>query len=182
MYLKNNEYNPPLEEITLEIKLDLKEDIGLIIIDYEVDDISGSGGISNANKTLISHNDTLTYTLNKQEFNNLSNIENLIINFKIITKYIDPNYENIYPEEYTSIIAPIQIKARALARGDLEAEVDRRLKDDYERFMPFRVHTVYNEIKNNNGRLDEAIREVEVIINKHIKECEENKCKKTKKK
>ncbi len=110
-YLKNNEYNTPLEEITLEMKLDLKEDIGLIIIDYEVDDISGSGGISNANKTLISHNDTLTYTLNKQEFNNLSNIENLIINFKIITKYIDPNYENIYPEEYTSIIAPIQIKA-----------------------------------------------------------------------
>ncbi len=110
-YLKNNEYSTPLEEITLEIKLDLKEDIGLIIIDYEVDDISGSGGISNANKTLISHNDTLTYTLNKQEFNNLSNIENLIINFKIITKYIDPNYENIYPEEYTSIIAPIQIKA-----------------------------------------------------------------------
>lgn len=110
-YLKNNKYNTPLEEITLEIKLDLKEDIGLIIIDYEVDDISGSGGISNANKTLISYNDTLTYTLNKQEFNNLSNIENLIINFKIITKYIDPNYENIYPEEYTSIIAPIQIKA-----------------------------------------------------------------------
>lgn len=110
-YLKNNEYSTPLEEITLEIKLDLKEDIGLIIIDYEVDDISGSGGISNANKTLISYNDTLTYTLNKQEFNNLSNIENLIINFKIITKYIDPNYENIYPEEYTSIIAPIQIKA-----------------------------------------------------------------------
>ena len=110
-YLKNNEYNTPLEEITLEIKLDLKEDIGLIIIDYEVDDISGSGGISNANKTLISHNDTLTYTLNKQEFNNLSNIENLIINFKIITKYIDPNYENIYPEEYTSTMSPIQIKA-----------------------------------------------------------------------
>lgn len=110
-YLKNNEYSTPLEEITLEIKLDLKEDIGLIIIDYEVDDISGSGGISNANKTLISHNDTLTYTLNKQEFNNLSNIENLIINLKIITKYIEPNYENIYPEEYTSIIAPIQIKA-----------------------------------------------------------------------
>ena len=110
-YLKNNKYNTPLEEITLEIKLDLKEDIGLIIIDYEVDDISVSGGISNANKTLISYNDTLTYTLNKQEFNTLSNIENLIINFKIITKYIDPNYENIYPEEYTSIIAPIQIKA-----------------------------------------------------------------------
>lgn len=110
-YLKNKEFIPALEEITLKIKLNLKEDIGLIIVDYTVDDVSGSGGISNANKTLISHNDTLTYTLNKQEFNNLSNIENLIIKFKIITKYIDPNYENIYPEEYTSIIAPIQIKA-----------------------------------------------------------------------
>lgn len=110
-YLKNKEFIPALEEITLKIKLNLKEDIGLIIVDYTVDDVSGSGGISNANKTLISHNDTLTYTLNKQEFKSLTNIENLIIKFKIITKYINPNYENIYPEEYTSIIAPIQIKA-----------------------------------------------------------------------
>lgn len=100
------------------------------------------------------------------------------IGFKELKAYVGNN--KIVP---IFITAPQEeIKARALARGDLEAEVDRRLKDDYERFMPFRVHTVYNEIKNNNGRLDEAIREVEVIINKHIKECEESKNKKTKKK
>ena len=75
-----------------------------------------------------------------------------------------------------------ELKARALARGDFEAEVDRRLKDDYERFMDFRVRTVYHEVKNTNGRLEEAIKEVENIITKHINEVEEVKCKKKRKK
>ena len=75
-----------------------------------------------------------------------------------------------------------ELKARALARGDLEAEVDRRLKDDYERFMDFRVRTVYHEVKNTNGRLEEAIKEVENIIIKHINEVKEIKCKTKRKK
>ena len=75
-----------------------------------------------------------------------------------------------------------ELKARALARGDLEAEVDRRLKDDYERFMDFRVRTVYHEVKNGEGRLEEAIKEVEGIITKHINEVKEVKCKMKRKK
>ena len=75
-----------------------------------------------------------------------------------------------------------ELKARALARGDLEAEVDRRLKDDYERFMDFRVRTVYHEVKNGEGRLEEAIKEVEKIITKHINEVKEIKCKMKRKK
>ena len=75
-----------------------------------------------------------------------------------------------------------ELKARALARGDLEAEVDRRLKDDYERFMDFRVRTVYYEVKNGEGRLEEAIKEVENIITKHINEVKEIKCKTKRKK
>lgn len=75
-----------------------------------------------------------------------------------------------------------ELKARALARGDLEAEVDRRLKDDYERFMDFRVRTVYHEVKNGEGRLNEAIKEVENIITKHINEVKEIKCKTKRKK
>ena len=75
-----------------------------------------------------------------------------------------------------------ELKARALARGDLEAEIDRRLKDDYERFMDFRVRTVYHEVKNGEGRLEEAIKEVENIITKHINEVKEVKCKMKRKK
>ena len=75
-----------------------------------------------------------------------------------------------------------ELRTRALARGDLEAEVDRRLKDDYERFMDFRVRTVYHEVKNGEGRLEEAIKEVEGIITKHINEVKEIKCKMKRKK
>ena len=75
-----------------------------------------------------------------------------------------------------------ELRTRALARGDLEAEVDRRLKDDYERFMDFRVRTVYHEVKNGEGRLEEAIKEVENIITKHINEVKEIKCKMKRKK
>ena len=75
-----------------------------------------------------------------------------------------------------------ELRTRALARGDLEAEVDRRLKDDYERFMDFRVRTVYHEVKNGEGRLEEAIKEVENIITKHINEVKEIKCKTKRKK
>ena len=75
-----------------------------------------------------------------------------------------------------------ELRTRALARGDLEAEIDRRLKDDYERFMDFRVRTVYHEVKNGEGRLEEAIKEVEGIITKHINEVKEIKCKTKRKK
>ena len=75
-----------------------------------------------------------------------------------------------------------ELRTRALARGDLEAEIDRRLKDDYERFMDFRVRTVYHEVKNGEGRLEEAIKEVENIITKHINEVKEIKCKTKRKK
>ena len=95
-------------------------------------------------------------------------LKNYVGNTKIVPIFISA------PQE--------ELKARALARGDLEAEVDRRLKDDYERFMDFRVRTVYHEVKNTNGRLEEAIKEVENIITKHINEVKEIKCKTKRKK
>lgn len=100
------------------------------------------------------------------------------IGYKELKNYVGNN--KIVP---IFISAPQEeLKARALARGDLEAEVDRRLKDDYERFMDFRVRTVYHEVKNGEGRLEEAIKEVENIITKHINEVKEIKCKMKRKK
>ena len=95
-------------------------------------------------------------------------LKNYVGNTKIVPIFISA------PQE--------ELKARALARGDLEAEVDRRLKDDYERFLPFRIKTVYHEVKNGEGRLEEAIKEVENIITKHINEVKEIKCKTKRKK
>ena len=88
-----------------------------------------------------------------------------------------------------SRIVPIFITApeedlfeRAKKRGDLEAEFERRLKDDKERFFDFRVRTVFDTIKNENGKLDEAVKGAKAIINKHIKEVEDAKCRSKRKK
>ena len=78
------------------------------------------------------------------------------------------------------ISTPIEeIKQRALKRGDLEAEVDRRIASDIERFRDFKVKTVFPIVYNHEGDLDKAVKEVCTIIEKHIKEVE-NRCQKKK--
>lgn len=73
-----------------------------------------------------------------------------------------------------------ELKDRYLQRGGLEEEFERRLKDDKEKFFDFRLKMVYPTVKNNDGDLDNAVEEVESIINSYIKECEVIKCKKKK--
>lgn len=109
-------YHPPVkvaeDEIGLQITLDTKEDFGLLIIDYkDANGSGGQGGLSNANKTLLKHNDQLFFTLPKQAFDNPSDVENLSIQFSIITEYVDPNFDNIYPAEYTIPMDAIPLKA-----------------------------------------------------------------------
>ncbi len=102
---------PAADEIQLQIQLDIKEDIGLLIVDYNADGSGGSGGTSNANKSLLKHDELIIYTLDKQDFGNPADSINLTIQFSIITEYFTPNYENIYPAEYTKPMAAICMQA-----------------------------------------------------------------------
>lgn len=110
---KNNKFKVADDEIALQIKLDTKEDVGLIIFDYSVGEKEHSGGISNADKSSINHNDVIIQPLNKHaDFDNLVQIKDLTIRFTIITEYVTPNYDNIYPKEYTKVIkTPISLNA-----------------------------------------------------------------------
>lgn len=99
------------DEIALQIKLDIKEDIGLLIVDYKANGTECSGGTSNADKSLLKHDELITYALSKQDFDNPSDAENMSIQFTVITEYVDPNYENVYPAEYTKPLKPISLKA-----------------------------------------------------------------------
>ena len=100
------------DEIKLFIQLDLKEDIGLLIFDNNLDGVETSGGISNADKTTLKHDEVLYWTLSKQEYGNPAEIVNWSVRFRVITEYCDPNYENNYPEEYTVLLDPISVKAK----------------------------------------------------------------------
>lgn len=109
--MTTDEYVPADDEIALHIQLDTKEDVGLLVFDYRADNHEYSGGISNADRSLIKRDSDNIVVLNKAELNSTSDTAELSIQFRIITEYVLPNYENIYPEDITQYIDPISWEA-----------------------------------------------------------------------
>ena len=101
-----DEYVPAADEIALHIQLDT-EDIGLLVYDYRADGHEYSGGISNADGSLIKHDSDNIVVWNKEELNTFSDTFELSMQFRIITEYVTPNYENIYPDDITKYMEPI---------------------------------------------------------------------------
>lgn len=99
------------DEIALYIQLDTEEDIGLLVFDYSINEAEHSGGISNADKSLLKHDEQLINVWNKEDLKCSADTVNLSIKFRIITEYVDPNYENIYPENLTKVLESISFEA-----------------------------------------------------------------------
>lgn len=99
-------------EIVLNIQLDLKEDIGLLIIDSDICGRKASGGVSNADKSMIRMDERLAWSIDKQNYENTPEVVELTLRFTVVTEYCDPNYENIYPEEYLIPMDAIVFPAR----------------------------------------------------------------------
>lgn len=107
----SNEYTPACDEIALHIQLDTKEDIGLLVYDYCADGHEYSGGISNADRSLLKHDSDILVSWKKEEFSSSADVIALSMQFRVITEYIAPNYENIYPDDITEYMAPISWEA-----------------------------------------------------------------------
>ena len=106
-----NEYAPADDEIALHIRLDAEEDIGLLVFDYRADSHEYSGGISNADGSLISRDSDNIVVWNQEELNNPSEPFELSMQFRIITEYVAPNYENVYPDDITKYMEPVSWEA-----------------------------------------------------------------------
>ena len=106
-----NEYVPADDEIALHIQLDTEEDVGLLVYDYCADGHEYSGGISNADGSLIKHDSDNIVVWNREELNNLPDTFELSMQFRIITEYVAPNYENVYPDDITQYMEPISWEA-----------------------------------------------------------------------
>lgn len=104
---------PDGRQILLQLQLDLKEDIGLLIVESDIDGSKASGGISNADQSMLKKDETLYWTIDQQNSENLSDTVELSLRFTIITAYCDPNYENVYPEEYTMPLEAVSITAKS---------------------------------------------------------------------
>ncbi len=106
-----DEYVPADDEIALHIQFDTKEDFGLLVYDYRADGHAYSGGTSNADGTLMKHHSNVMVGLMKEELNTSADPVELSMQFRIITEYVTPNYENIYPDDITKYMEPISWEA-----------------------------------------------------------------------
>ena len=114
----SGEYVPTDDEIALRIQFDTEEDVGLLVYDYSANGSNFSGGISNADKSLIKHDELLIdvwkkeqLLWNKEQLQYSADTVELSIQFRIITEYVDPNYENVYPENLTEYLEEISFEA-----------------------------------------------------------------------
>lgn len=106
---------PPKEAdnaITLCIQLDTAEDVGLLVLEYCADGESGIGGIGNANRTTLKHNERILYKFTREMFQHPSDTKNLSLQLKVITDCTEPKMDFDYPQEYTKILAPISLEAQ----------------------------------------------------------------------
>ena len=124
-YVSPSEYTPANDELALRIQLDVNEDIGLLIFDYEVNGHEFSSGISNTDRSLIKHDDQVIHVWNKDELQVSSDPLDLSIKFRIITQYVEPNFENTYPKELTRVLNPIFLKAEYGQVYDITISGDR---------------------------------------------------------
>ena len=99
------------DEIELQIQLDTREDIGMLVVHYDANDSAGSGGVANADRSPLRPDELLFYTLYRQDFNHPSDVRNLSIQFVVITEYFEPNLENRYPTAYTKPLEAISLSA-----------------------------------------------------------------------
>lgn len=106
-----DEYVPADDEIALHLKLDTEEDVGLLVYDYCAGGREYSGGISNADGSLIQHDSDNIVVWNREELNLSSDTFELSMQFRIITEYVAPNYENVYPDDITKYMEPISWEA-----------------------------------------------------------------------
>ena len=107
-----DEYAPADDEIALHIQFDINEDIGLLVYDYRADGYASSGGTSNADGSLMKRDSSIIVGLNKAELNASADIVDLSVQFRVITEYVAPNYENKYPDDITKYLEPISWEAR----------------------------------------------------------------------
>ena len=107
-----DEYVPADDETALHLQLDTGEDVGLLVYDYRAGSHEYSGGISNADGSLIKRDSDNIVVWSREELKVPSDTFELSIQFRIITEYVAPNYENVYPDDITEYIEPVSWEAR----------------------------------------------------------------------
>lgn len=111
-HLAFNRHGPSEDEMAIRVLLDAREDVGLLVYDYSADGREYSGGTSNANRSPIKHGSETIIAWGREELGSASDTVQFSIRFRIITEYVTPNFENVYPEDLTRYTDTIDFEAR----------------------------------------------------------------------
>lgn len=95
---------PPMKSPCASIRH--KEDVGLLVYDYRAEGRDYSGGISNADGSLLPSDSENMVVWNREELESTADALALWIRFRVITEYVTPNFENVYPEDITKLWSP----------------------------------------------------------------------------
>ncbi|MBO4392037.1 MAG: hypothetical protein J5816_01900 [Clostridia bacterium] len=87
------------DSISVVIRLDLNEDIGLLLTEWTVNGQSGMSCTGNADRSMIKRNDILDWSFDRQFLESPADTAEVTLIFTVVTEYFDPNYDFDYPEE-----------------------------------------------------------------------------------
>ena len=99
IYPESDKYSEE-NEIKVNIQLDLNEDIGLLLTEWDINGQQGMSGASNADKSMIKRNDITEWSLDKEFLNSPADTVEVKLKFIVVTEFFEPDYGFDYPDEY----------------------------------------------------------------------------------
>ena len=105
-------YEAEADKINLQIQLDLEEDIGLFLCEAEAPRFHVTDGQANADRSLIRRDELLYDSFTRWQFETPGEPKEITLRFSVVTEYVDPNFENDYPDELVTSLDPVTVSAR----------------------------------------------------------------------
>ncbi len=103
---------PPEDKIVVNIQLDLDEDIGLLLTEWDINGQTGGSGACNADRSMLKRDSSNEWEFDRVMLEKPANTYEVKLKFIVVTEYFDPNYDFDYPDEYKKPMNEIAFTAK----------------------------------------------------------------------
>jgi hypothetical protein len=91
---------PDEDKILVNIQLDLDEDIGLLLTEWDINGQTGGSGACNADRSMLKRDSLNEWEFDRVMLEKSADTYEVKLKFIVVTEYFDPNYDFDYPDEY----------------------------------------------------------------------------------
>ncbi|MBQ9534871.1 MAG: helix-turn-helix transcriptional regulator [Clostridia bacterium] len=124
------------DQIRLTIRFDVKEDIGRLLMDFDIDGKKESGSMS-GDDNVIKSGAELHWAFNEQNFDSSLDEVDMSLRFTVVTEPCEPGSDGAYPAEYTMPLDEVFLRAEVgcdyliTVSGDKTSGYRATLEDSY---------------------------------------------------